>query len=256
MACGYALLDNSGLSIDRVELAKLSQRAENEFVGMRCGIMDQFISCRGQKGKALLLDCRSLEYKPLPLPDRARMVICNTMVKHALAAGEYNRRREECEMGLRQLAQVLPGVAALRDVTLENLESHGRDIPELVYRRCRHVISENARVLEAAAALESEDPTTFGRLMNESHRSLRDDYEVSCPELDLMVELAGEQQGIYGARLTGGGFGGCTINLVATEAVAGFQTAVAKGYQAATGKLPEIFVSGAVGGVGEVLSNR
>lgn len=255
VATGYALLENSRIPIDRVALAKLCQRAENEFVGMRCGIMDQFIACCGQAGKALLLDCRSLAYRLLPLPEEARLVICNTMVKHELATGEYNTRRAECEAGVRHLAHALPGVRALRDVTLADLALHGGDLPEVIYRRCRHVVSENERVLEAAAALEGGDLAGFGHLMNESHRSLRDDYEVSCAELDVMVELARKETGVYGARLTGGGFGGCTINLVATENVEQFKRAVAQGYEEATGLIPEIYVCRAAEGAEEVIES-
>jgi galactokinase len=254
VAAGYALLATSGFTIDRVELAKLCQRAENEFVGMRCGIMDQFVSCHGQKEKAMLLDCRSLEYRLLPLSEQARLVICNTMVKHELAGGEYNQRRVDCEAGVRHLAQKLPGVRALRDVTEADLESHGRDLPEMVYRRCRHVITENARTLQAAAALEREALADFGRLMNESHCSLRDDYEVSCEELDLMVELAKPVTGTYGARMIGGGFGGCTINLVAAENVDEFRRQVAAGYKNGTGLSPEIYVCSAAAGAEEVIS--
>ena len=251
VATGFALLTVAGFSVDCVELAKLCQRAENEFVGMRCGIMDQFISCNGQAGHALLLDCRSLDYRLLPLADEVRLVICNTMVKHELASGEYNRRREQCEAGVHHLAQHLPGIRALRDVTLQELETYGRDLPEVVYRRCRHVISENARVLLAAEALERADLAAFGQLMNESHRSLRDDYEVSCDELDLMVNLAGQPAGVYGARMTGGGFGGCTINLVSAENVDDFRQAVTSGYQQATGYTPEIYICSASAGADE-----
>ncbi|HZS08830.1 MAG TPA: galactokinase [Blastocatellia bacterium] len=252
VATGLALADTAGLSVDRVTLAKICQRAENEFVGMRCGIMDQFVSCCGHAGHALMLDCRSLDYKLLPLSDEARLVICNTMVKHQLAGGEYNKRRAECEAGVRHLSQFIPGIAALRDVTIEQLEQHGRDLPEVVYRRCRHVVSENARVPAAATALERGDLAAFGQLMGESHRSLRDDYEVSCNELDLMVELAGEVEGVYGARMTGGGFGGCTINLVSAGSVAQFKRTVAERYRQKTGRKPEIYVCTAAEGAEQV----
>jgi len=253
VATALALLENSGLSLDRVELATICQRAENEFVGMRCGIMDQFISCCGQEGKALLLDCRSLEYKLLPLPKEARLVICNTTVKHALATGEYNRRRAECERGVKHFASGRPSVRALRDVTEVELEAAVGDLPELIYRRCRHVITENVRVLEAASALEQVDLERFGQLMNESHRSLRDDYEVSCAELDLMVQLAQRVPGVFGARMTGGGFGGCTINLVEAENVDEFRRVVAQGYEAATGLSAQIYVCSGAAGAGEVI---
>jgi galactokinase len=208
--------------------------------------MDQFISCCGRAGHALMLDCRSLDYRLLPLPPEVRLVICNTLVRHELASGEYNKRRADCEAGARHL-----GVKALRDATLEDLEKRGRDLPEVVYRRCRHVIGEDARVEQAAAALERGDLHAFGALMGASHTSLRDDYEVSCEELDVMVELANKVNGVYGARMTGGGFGGCTINLVRAEHVADFQEAVARGYREATGKTPVIYVSSAMDGAGE-----
>ena len=253
VATAYALLSHSGFEVEGVELARMCQRAENDFVGMRCGIMDQFISCQGEKGKALLLDCRSLEYRLLPLPESVRLVICNTMVKHELAAGEYNKRRAECEEGVRHLAQRLNGVSALRDVTLSQLESAGQDLPEVIYRRCRHVISENARVEQAATALERGDLDEFGRLMGESHRSLRDDYEVSCHELDLMVSFANSLPGTFGARMTGGGFGGCTVNLVSEEIVEEFKTQIANNYKEYTGIPPEIYVCRSADGAREII---
>jgi galactokinase len=253
VASGLAMLDAASLTIDRTELAKICRRAENEFVGARVGIMDQFISCNGKAGHALMLDCRSLDYRLLPVPDEVRLVVCNTMVKHALAGGEYNVRRAECEAGVRHLAKSLPNVRALRDVTIEELERYGSDLPPVIYKRCRHVITENARVLEAADALERGDLVTFGRLMAESHRSLRDDYEVSCRELDIMVDLASKIEGVYGARMTGGGFGGCTINLVRADSVAHFKQEVARGYEEATGLHPEIYTCTAAEGAGRVI---
>lgn len=242
VATGCALLDNAGLKIDRLELAKLCQHAENEFVGMRCGLMDQFISCFGERGRALMLDCRSLEYKLLPLPEDLKVVVCNTMVKHELASSEYNARRAECEEGVRLLSIELAHVSSLRDVTMDDLEQVSQKLPDSVRRRCRHVVSENARVLKAASALDTGDLRGFGRLMGESHQSLRDDYEVSCQELDLMVELANQVQGVFGARMTGGGFGGCTVNLVSSLSVDSFKRSVAVGYQKATGRKPRIYV--------------
>jgi len=268
VAVGYALLDLAhqesdpykidgrkidGRKIDRTKLALLCQQAENEFVGARCGIMDQFVACHGERGQALLLDCRSFEYRQLALPDDAALAICNTMVKHSIAKGEYNQRRAECEAGARALSKNLANVRALRDVTPEDLEAYGRELPDVVLRRCRHVVGENARVLEAAAALERRDLQAFGKLMLESHRSLRDDFEVSCPELDLMVELAEQAEGVYGTRMTGGGFGGCTIALVRAACVEAFQQTVQKGYERATGCKPEIYICSAADGVGEVV---
>jgi galactokinase len=252
VATALALLANAELSLDKVELAKLCRRAENDFVGARVGIMDQFIACAGQVGHALLLDCRSLEYRLLPLPVDAALLICNTGVKHEHSTSEYNLRRSECEEGVRLLQQWFP-IRALRDVSLEQLESHRGDLPAVVYRRCRHVISENQRVVDAASALDRGDLANFGQLMSASHASLRDDYEVSCSELDIMVEAATRQPGVYGARMTGGGFGGCTVNLVRADAVQRVRVAVADEYQRATGIAPQIFVSSAAEGAGEVL---
>ncbi|HKG47781.1 MAG TPA: galactokinase [Pyrinomonadaceae bacterium] len=252
VATACALAANSGLEIDPRELALLCQRAENEFVGARVGIMDQFVSLFGHEQKALLLDCRSLEFKLLPLPDNVRLIICNTMVKHELASSAYNERREQCEAGVRHLAQFQPNVKALRDVTIEQLEQHRSGLSDVVYRRCRHVITENARVLAAGEALEQHDLEHFGKLMGESHVSLRDDYEVSSDELDLMVELAHKVDGVYGARMTGGGFGGSTVNLVREEMADEFRTRVAEGYERATTLKPEIYVRNTGNGAEEV----
>jgi galactokinase len=252
VATGFALLGNSGLPVDRVELAKLCRRAENEFVGARVGIMDPFISCCGHAGHALMLDCRSLDYRLLSIPAGVSLVICNTMVKHELASGEYNRRRAECEEGVRILSRRLPDVRALRDVHLKDLDRYCDDLPQTIYNRCRHVVTENARVCDAAAALDKADLPLFGRLMAESHISLRDDYEVSCQELDLMVKLARQVEGVFGARMTGGGFGGSTVNLVENRYVEDFRRSVANAYERSTGLLPQILVSAAADGVGEV----
>jgi len=243
VAIGFALLDQSGLAVDRAELARLCQKAENEFVGAHVGIMDQFVSCFGRARHALLLDCRSLQYEFVKLPPDLQLVICNTMVRHELASGEYNARREECEEGVRILRIVLPEIRALRDVTLTQLEKHVRILPAKVFARCRHVITENARVKSAVEAFHSGDTKALGPLLQDSHRSLRDDYEVSCRELDLMVEIAMAQPGLIGARMTGGGFGGCTINLVESAAVSEFRRNVAAEYSSKTGLTPEIYVS-------------
>ncbi len=249
VAAGLAMIENAGIEIDRVELAKLCQKAENEFVGMRCGIMDQFISCCGKAGTALILDCRSLDYRLLPIPDNVRLVICNTMVKHELGSSEYNTRRAECETGVQHFRKLLPDIQALRDVTVSDLEHCGSDLNEVVFRRCRHVITENARVVAAATALARGDLLVFGKLMAESHRSLRDDYEVSCRELDTMVAIGAQIEGVYGARMTGGGFGGCTINLVAADSVAVFTRTVARDYEQSTGITPEIYSCSTADGV-------
>jgi galactokinase len=244
VATALALTVPAGIAVPRLELAKLCQAAENRYVGARCGIMDQFIASFGVSGSALMLDCRSLEYQLIPVPRDLRLVVCNSMVRHEHASGEYNRRRADCEAGVKLLAQHLPGIRALRDVGIADLEKYRDVLPETIYRRCRHVVSENQRVLDAAKALESGDRDGFGRLMYASHASLRDDYEVSCKELDLLVELASSSPGIYGARMTGGGFGGCTVNLVRAEHAAAFEAQMARTYRQATGIAPDIYVCG------------
>lgn len=252
VATAFTLMQLAGIKIDLVRLAQLCQRAENEFVGARCGIMDQFVSCLAEQGHCLMIDCRSLDYKKLPLPDTCELVICNTMVRHQLASGEYNIRRQQCEQGLAILQQSVPGASSLRDITPEQLEHYAHALPEKLYRRCRHVVSEIQRVRDAAVALQERALPRFGELMRQSHSSLRDDYEVSCPELDLMVEIASKQPGVYGARMTGGGFGGCTINLVKREAVPQITRQTAAEYSHKMNVHPEIYVSTAANGVGRV----
>ena len=242
VSVGYAMLDIAKQSIDRTKLALLCQRAENEFVGARCGIMDQFISCHGRAGHALLLDCRSLEFQLVKMPPKVHLVICNTMVKHEHGAGEYNARRAECEEGVRLLSLVLPGIQSLRDVSAAQLEMHRGRLSDTIYKRCRHVITEIGRTRKAANALETGEIRQLGQLMADSHRSLQDDFEVSCRELDVMVEIASQQRGIYGARMTGGGFGGCTINLVDANESTGFRKHVAEEYASATGLRPDIYI--------------
>jgi galactokinase len=256
VATACALVANSELQIDKRELAMLCQRAENEFVGARVGIMDQFISLFGHAQKALLLDCRSLEFKLLPLPDNVRLIICNTMVKHELASSAYNERRAQCEAGVEYLAKFVPNVTALRDVTIEQLEAHREGLPDVIYRRCRHVITENGRVLAAGEALERGDLNRFGELMAASHQSLRDDYEVSSEELDLMVEIAEKIDGVYGTRMTGGGFGGCTVNLVREGKADEFRARVAARYEHETKLRPEIYVCSVANGAEEVTDQK
>jgi galactokinase len=251
VSVALALLSISNCQLAPLEIAKVCQRAEHEYVGTRCGIMDQFIAVFGTSGHALLLDCRSLEYRLHPLSPGVRLLLCNSMVKHEHAAGEYNQRRSDCEAGVQALRQYLPNIRALRDVTLNELEQYKTELPPLVYQRCRHVITENSRVLEAGKALQSGDLVHFGELMYQSHTSLRDAYEVSCEELDLLVELASVCEGVYGARMTGGGFGGCTINLVRADSVDRVQRQIAEGYQLKTGRAPEIYVCAAAQGAGE-----
>jgi galactokinase len=252
VATATALLGVSGIQLDPRDTAATCQRAEHDYAGTKCGIMDQFISCFGKANHAILLDCRSLDFEPLKIGEGVRIVICNTMVKHELAAGEYNQRRADCEAGVRLLQRFLPDALALRDVSDSQFASYSSDLPDVIRRRCRHVITENARVLEAASALRVNNLERFGDLMTESHISLRDDYEVSCPELDVMVELANKCRGTYGARMTGGGFGGCTVNLVKTDAVEDFKATIAREYQQKLGLQPDIYVCAAAEGAREI----
>jgi galactokinase len=242
VATALALSSLAGIDVPRLELVKLCQRAEHEFVGTRCGIMDQFVAVYGATGHALMLDCRSLEYQLLPMPHDLRLVVCNSMVRHELAAGEYNRRRADCEEGVKILQPHLPEIRALRDVEVADLETWKHLLPATVYRRCRHVIMENQRVLAAAKALQSGEADRFGQLMYQSHASLRDDYQVSCRELDLLVELASSRPGVCGARMTGGGFGGCTVNLLSGETSDSFKEYIVREYHDTTGIIPEIYV--------------
>jgi galactokinase len=248
VATALALLSLTDAKLPLPEVAKLCQRAENEFVGARVGIMDQFVSCLGKARHALLLDCRSLHFELVPIPEQVKLVICNTMVKHELSGGEYNRRREECEEGVRILSKSIPGIKALRDVTPQQLSSAANTMPPVIYKRCLHVVEEIQRVLKAVDCLRSDDLDEMGRLMSASHRSLRDLYQVSCAELDAMVEAAEELPGYYGGRMTGGGFGGCTVNLVASEHAEAFRESIAERYRERTGISPEIYVCSSADG--------
>jgi len=248
VSSALALLSLTKADVPRPELAKLCRAAENNFVGAKVGIMDQFVSCMGKAGHAFLLDCRSLEYKFVPIPARLRLVVCNTMVKHDLATGAYNTRREECEEGVRYFAKFDPGIRALRDVPLTMLDRHANDLPATIWKRCSHVVHENQRTLDAARALTDGDLAKVGKLMHESHCSLRDLYEVSCRELDLMVEAAQGLPGFCGGRMTGGGFGGCTVNLVREENAGDFAKEIADRYRQATGIYPQVYLCSAEDG--------
>jgi galactokinase len=255
VASALALSSLGGIRYPLGELARLCQRAENQFVGARVGIMDQFATCFGRAGCALLLDCRSLDFKLITLPRNIRLIVCNTMVKHEHAGGEYNRRRSECEAGVKILSEWYPEVRALRDVSAQQLESHSKEMPTDIYQRCWHVVKENERVLDGSRWLAEGNLGRFGEAMRESHRSLRELYQVSCPELDLMVELAEDLPGYYGGRMTGGGFGGCTVNLVEAEHSGAFAGQISEHYSKATGIQPDIYIcsaaDGAAAGVSE-----
>ena len=254
--CGYALLTLAERPVDRTRLALDAQRAEHEYVGTLCGIMDQFIACHARTGHALMLDTRDLSSTWLPVPAAARLLACNTMVRHELASAEYNDRRRDCESAVRQLSQRRPDIRSLRDVTSGDLARAGDLLPDRILRRCRHVISENQRVLDAAAALGAGDLPAFGRLMQASHESLRDDYEVSCRELDVMADIASAVPGVFGARMTGGGFGGCVVALVRSDAAAAAAATIAREYEAATSLRPDVWVCRAADGVSEVTGSR
>ena len=233
-----------GWGLGAVDLVKLAQKAENEFVGVACGIMDQFASMLGQKDHALFLDCRSLEYEAVPLPLEKQgyaVAVVNSGVRRGLAGSEYNTRRQQCEEAVQRLQNELPGVESLRDVSLVDL-SLVNQLPDPLARRARHVVMENARVQQGVTALKAGELEEFGRLLTASHKSLRDDYEVSCAELDLLVELALEVPGVLGSRMTGAGFGGCTIALVPQTSLPAFEKTVSEEYQRRTGIQPEIFV--------------
>ena len=231
-----------GLGLDPVYAVKLSRRTENEFVGVPCGIMDQFISALGRRDHALFLDCRDLTYRHVPLRSDVKIVVCNSGVKRALAQSEYEVRLKQCREAVAKIAAAGRAVKSLRDVTSSDLAAVRGTMDNLLWRRAHHVVSENERTLEAVKVLQGGDLERFGELMNQSHESLRDDYEVSSKELDTLVELARRQRGVLGARMTGAGFGGCTVNLVRADAAESFAQAVAKGYKEALGLKAEIYV--------------
>lgn len=248
VASALALLSLNGTRMSMPDVAKLCQQSENNFVGARVGIMDQTVSCMAKAGHALFLDCRSLDFKLVPIPAKIQLVICNTMVKHELATGSYNVRREECEQGVKLFAQWDANVRALRDVSIDLLKQHANDLPEVIRKRCSHVVLENQRVLDAARCLGEGDMVRLGGLMRASHASLRDLYEVSCRELDVMVESAEGLPGYCGGRMTGGGFGGCTVNLVRSENAADFANKIAERYRRAIGIDPQVYICSAEDG--------
>jgi galactokinase len=237
-----ALLSLIGESYPGPVLARLCQRVENEFVGANCGIMDQFISANGKENHALLLDCRDLSFRLAPLPSNVALVIANTMVKHSIAGGDYPTRRRESEAACAVIAGHRPGVPFLRDATLEDLEKWGHEMAPKSLMRARHVISENLRTVAASEALLRHDMKEVGRLMAEAHTSYSKDFEGSCVEADAMVALAQDLPGLIGARLTGGGFGGCTVNLVEQTQATAFAEALGARYATQTGIVPEIHI--------------
>ena len=252
VATALAVTDLMGVSYPGPVLARLCQRAENEFVGANCGIMDQFISANGAKDHALLLDCRDLSFKLAPIPEHVALVIANTMVKHSVAGSGYTSRRADVEAACAVIAGHRPEVKFLRDATVEDLARWGGEMTPTALKRARHVITENVRTVAAAEALMKGDLNELGRLMAEAHTSYSKDFEASCDEADAMVELAQDLPGLIGARLTGGGFGGCTINLVEQSQAAEFQEGLAGLYTGQTGIVPQIFICHASGGAHRV----
>ena len=250
LAFAVAWMALGGWTLPRTKLALLSQRAENQYVGVNCGIMDQFASACGEKDRLLLLDCRSLEYRLLGLPDDVDIVIADTTVRHSHTTSAYNDRRAACEEAVRTLQRELPGVTSLRDVSLQDFNRLSSNLPPEIEKRARHVVEEIDRTLRAVQLLEGGDLAGFGLAMNACHASLRDLYEVSCPEADTMARIAQGLEGCYGARITGGGFGGCTVNLVSRAQTTSFVRVLGQRYESATKLHPEIYVCAASGGAG------
>ena len=237
MAVARAFSSVSDIKWDPTAMALAGQRAENQWVGVNCGIMDQLISARGEAGRALLIDCRSLEVKAVPVPDQAAVVVLDTATRRGLVRSAYNERRSQCEEAARAF-----GVRALRDVSVEEFEAKSGGLDETTCRRARHVVHENERTVRAAAALDVGDLKEAGRLMNESHESLRADFEVSRDELDIIASLARDHGACYGARMTGAGFGGCAVALVEADQSREFADSVAGAYEGRTRLTPAIYV--------------
>ena len=253
LASAWALLDPPDLGahgIDGMQLARICQRAENAYVGVQCGIMDQFASSLGEPSGAMLLDCRSLDYRAVRLPADHGLVVCDTNVPRRLETSEYNTRRAECERAVAILAVLEPGIRSLRDVDAAMLERHADRLDPVARSRAEHVVHENERVQRAVEALEAGDVDTVGELFAASHASLRDLFEVSSSELDAMVAIGNETPGVVASRMTGAGFGGCTVNLVRRDAIDRFRTAVERDYPARTGRTPRVLVVDAARGAG------
>jgi galactokinase len=256
MASSWALADTAGPRPEPGRMAAIAQRGENAYVGVNCGIMDQFASAAGESGHALLIDCRANTATTAPLPGHLSLVVCDTAAPRRLNSSAYNTRRQECETGVRLIAEREPDVRSLRDVTPAMLARNRDRLPEVVARRCEHIVNEDDRVIEAVEALAADDIDTVGRLFAASHRSLRDLLEVSSAELDVMVEIAQKVPGVVASRLTGAGFGGCTINLVERGAEDELRSVVADEYPRRTGLKPRVYVVQAVDGAGPLEEGR
>ncbi len=254
MASSWALADPSASRPAAPRMAAIAQRAENSYVGVKCGIMDQFASAAGAAGQCLLIDCRVNEFRPTPIPDGLSIVVCDTGSPRRLSTSEYNTRRAECELGVKLIAEREPGVRALRDVDASMLSRNRSRLPEMVARRCEHVVEEDVRVMAAVAAMAAGDLDEVGRLFAASHASLRDLYEVGSPALDAMVEIAARVPGVVASRMTGAGFGGCTVNLVRHGAEDELRARVTAEYPVRAGLPPRVFVASAVDGAGPILA--
>ena len=249
VATGATLLSLAGIELDRIGLARAGQQTEHNYIHVNSGIMDQMISAIGQQHHALLIDCRDYSAAAIPLRPDTQLVVCNSKVKRELAQSGYNARRAECDEAVRLLQQALPAIKTLRDVTPEQLTEHAALLPEVVLKRARHVVTENVRVLESAEALRRGDVKRFGELMNEAHVSYRDDFEASVRPIEVLVSAAQSLPGVYGSRLTGGGWGGCTVSLIDANAVERFCGTVAQIYEHEIGYAPDIYACVASDGV-------
>ena len=249
VAAGAAFREMFELKMDNIQLALLSQAAERQFVGVQCGIMDQFVSANAKAATALFLDCRDLTYQNIPLDTNVSILVCDSDVQRALNNSAYNDRRRECEEAAEILAGKFPGAKALRDIPLEGVEDNRARLGETLYKRAHHVVSENERVLKGIGLLQDGNMAAFGNLLFESHSSLKKSFEVSCPELDLLVELASGCSGILGSRMTGAGFGGCTVSLVEAGHAENFQKNIQPEYDKRTGKNSRIYACMPSGGV-------
>ncbi|MFL5687552.1 MAG: galactokinase [Chloroflexota bacterium] len=252
LASAWAMLHEAAPMVEPFTLAQICQRAENGYVGVQSGLMDQFAEACGVEGSAVLLDCRSLDWRPIALPEAVSLVVLHTGSARHLGGSAYNERRRQCEAAVEALAEDSPRIRSLRDVSMETLEAARDRLEPTAYARARHVVAENGRVVAAVAALAAGDLDAVGRLFAESHASLRDLFEVSSPELDAMVEIATAVDGVIGARMTGAGFGGCTVNLVRPEAVAALRTAVLDRYPGMMGLTPMVFPVNATDGAGRI----
>jgi galactokinase len=247
-----ALLGIAGESVPSPRLARLCQKAEHNFAGVRCGIMDQYTIACAEKGHAVLLDCRSADATQVPIPDGMRFIVTDSGVRHRLPDGEYNSRADECQAAVRLLAKVVPGLTSLRDLNAATLARRQELIGSVLYRRCRHVVNENTRVHKAVTALKEKDMQGLGSLISASHRSLRDDFEVSCAEVETLVEISNRSYGVLGSRMVGAGFGGCVLSLVDAKDVADTCSRISKDYKAAFGREPWMHVVQAADPVGEL----